>query len=229
MILIIRGHIRSTFEDRNFYNFIKKIHGLIPDLSIYIHTWNVFSNKLSWRKIEEDNRIVTTDTILEYFDDLKSIIKKIIVDDESAITLIGNTMGNVSSGNMPTKGWKNYWYGKYKIIHNVSSNETILNTRFDVLNNSNNFDENELIQFILSNNGKKFHKNVFLYNKKFCGLDNIYMGSLTTMRTLAKTFHYKLDSIVKKHKTRFQEFLVYTINDTIFHDPYKRVNMFILK
>jgi hypothetical protein len=221
MIILIRGHIRNAFEDKKLYLFLKKVHRVIPNLVIYIHTWKVFSNSLSWRKIKENNEIVTVNTIYDYFADLKPMIKKIIIDDDTKINLIGNTTGKVSIGEMPTKGWKNYWYGKYKLINHVKTNETIINTRFDVLDNSNNFDESQLLQFIMTNNGKRFYKNAFLYDKKFCGLDNMYAGSLDTMYQLAKTFHYHLDNIVKKHETRFQEDLVYDVNNAIFHEPKK--------
>ena len=47
MILVIRGHIRETFFTRNFYDLIKNISNTIPDLKIFIHTWNIISNNIS--------------------------------------------------------------------------------------------------------------------------------------------------------------------------------------
>ena len=54
IILIIRGHIRTSFDNENLYTLVKNISKNY-NLSIYIHTWNKVSNSISWRKIEENN------------------------------------------------------------------------------------------------------------------------------------------------------------------------------
>jgi hypothetical protein len=64
---------------------------------------------------------------------------------------------------MPIISWKNYWYGKYKIInyvHNLNINDTIINCRFDVLNNSYSFMHDDII--INTNKNKHFVKNIFM-------------------------------------------------------------------
>ncbi len=66
-----------------------------PNIKIYILTWNIQSNSLSWRIIETDNRIVTNQIIYEYFKDFKDLIKHIIIDDDKNIKLIGNFDGKV--------------------------------------------------------------------------------------------------------------------------------------
>ena len=139
MILIIRGHIRNSFENKILYNLIKEIYDLFPDLKIFIHTWNIYCNNLSWRIMDIDSRIVNEELIYEYFDDLKHIIHNIIIDDDTKIQLIGNLNGNINDGFMPIKGWKNYWYGKYKIIDFLKNKldddnkEPIINFRFDII------------------------------------------------------------------------------------------------
>ena len=70
MILIIRGHLRETFNNNDFYNLVKKIYEINNSLKIYIHTWNIFSNNISWREIKEDKKEVTKEIIYEYFRDL---------------------------------------------------------------------------------------------------------------------------------------------------------------
>ena len=57
MILIIRGHIRNSFETKNLYNLIKEIHIIFPGLKIFIHTWNIFANNISWRNININEQI----------------------------------------------------------------------------------------------------------------------------------------------------------------------------
>ena len=75
MILIIRGHIRKSFEKKELYNLVKKLHIMIPDVKIFIHTWNIFSNNISWRKININNKSVNEKIIYDYFGDLKHLIK----------------------------------------------------------------------------------------------------------------------------------------------------------
>ena len=38
MILIIRGHIRDSFNTKELYNLVKELHIIIPDVKIFIHT-----------------------------------------------------------------------------------------------------------------------------------------------------------------------------------------------
>jgi hypothetical protein len=225
MILVIRGHIRNAFETQQFYNFIKNIYELDPNLKIFIHTWNKFANNISWRHIDtSNNTIITKDIIFTYFKDLQHLIKEIIIDDDSNITLIGNLKGNINNGPMPILGWKNYWYGKHRIIDYIYKNtdtnkdEMIVNIRFDILNNSNSFDEKMLIDFIKNNFGIKFIKNVFLYNSEVNGIDNIYIGNINTMHRLISNFYYDLDNILNENSNVYhQEILVYRINNHLFN------------
>jgi hypothetical protein len=138
MILIIRGHIRESFSTSRLRDFVKKIYIMNPELKIFIHTWSKFSNNISWRNIINYDIPVTEEIIYNYFYEIKNIIKHIIIDDDTNIELIGNTIGNINNGPMPIIGWKNYWYGKYKIIeyihNNIDTNEMVINTRFDIMN-----------------------------------------------------------------------------------------------
>jgi hypothetical protein len=223
MILIIRGHIRNTFEEKKLYNFIKEIHIVFPDLKIFIHTWNIFANNISWRKITENLENVNDKIIYDYFDDLKHLIKHIIIDDDTKIQLIGNLNGTINNGPMPIIGWKNYWYGKHKVIDyiyntNIDENEMIVNCRFDIMNNSNSFDENTIVNFIKNNINLIFTKNIFLFNDEHhAGIDNIYIGNIKTMYKLINYFFYELDDIlIKNNDTICQEKFVYRINTILF-------------
>ena len=125
---------------------------------------------------------------------------------------------------MPIIGWKNYWCGKYKIIDYIYNqpqychDETVINMRFDLFSNSNNFDKNLIIDFIKKNNEIKFTKNQFLFDYEANGIDNIYIGNINTMYKLTNNFFYELDDILcKNNNTRNQERLVYRINEQIFN------------
>jgi hypothetical protein len=219
MILIIRGHIRNSFESTELLTFIKSIYAIYPELKIYIHTWNIISNNISWRHIQINNTTVTEELIYNYFHDLKHLIKHIIIDDDKKIELIGNLKGNINNGPMPIIGWKNYWYGKYKIIDyifNTELNDTVINCRFDILNNSNIFDKNAYINFI-KNIDVNSKKNIFLFNYECNGIDNIYAGNVNTMYKLCNEFFYNLDEIISKNKdTIHQERFVYRMNNILF-------------
>jgi F0F1-type ATP synthase delta subunit len=221
-ILVIRGHIRNSFDTKNLYYLIKDIYHLFPDLKIYIHTWSIFANNISWREVNSNYKKVDEDIIYDYFDDLKELIEHIIIDDDTKIKLIGNLQGNVSDSKMPLIGWKNYWYGKHKIIEyiykkNIDENEMIVNVRFDVLNNSFSFDNNFIINFIKYND-IKFIKNIFLFNDgKDEGIDNIYIGNIKTMYKLTNKFFNELDDIISKNPGYInQEKLVYKLNSCLF-------------
>ena len=221
MILILRGHIRESFNTKDLYNFVKNLYNICSNLYIYIHTWNIFANNLSWRKIEKNNNIVNNKIIYNYFNDLKHLIKIIIIDDDSKIDLIGNLNGNVGLSKMPLKGWKNYWYGKYSIINyiyntDIDKNEFVINTRFDLFCNSNNFNNIQIINFIKNNNKNLFIKNNFLIDKYKDGIDNIYIGNINTMYTLIHKFYYDLDNILTIYnKIKNQEYLVFLLNDNM--------------
>ncbi len=222
MILVLRGHLRNSFENKNLYDLVNQIYQNHNDLKIYIHTWNIVANNISWRKIESNHTIVSIQNIYDYFDDLASLIKHIIIDDDSQIKLIGNVTGNVGKSPMPLIGWKNFHYGIYSILNhiimtNIDKNELIINTRFDILNNSNSINKNIILSFIKSNlDVSNIKKNIFLYNIAFCGCDNIYIGNIYTMHKLSYLMNFHLDEIIKKYPdVGNQELLVFYENDTI--------------
>lgn len=148
-IFIIRGHIRESFQNNKLLDFLLKVN-LLYDIDIYIHTWNVFSNGISWRDVPTNINTVTNDEIYGYFTDvLKPKIKHIIIEDDSKIELIGSTDGRVCGA--PKKGWKNMWYGQHKILKYIKDNitnynhELIINMRFDLFGNYFTGDESRYI------------------------------------------------------------------------------------
>jgi hypothetical protein len=223
MILIIRGHIRNSFDNKNLYHLIRVIYEKYSDVKIYIHTWRIFSNNISWRHINTNENIVNERIIHDYFGDLSHLIKHIIIDDDKKITLIGKTDGLISGTKMPTIGWKNYWYGKYNIINyiynnRIDENEMIVNFRFDINTNSYGIDNERILNFIRENHKSVFTKNVFLKDV-ICGVDNIYIGNLNTMYKLTRKFYYELDDILIRYPDIFhQEQLVCIVNRELLID-----------
>ena len=223
-MLVVRGHIRNSFETRDLYDFIETIHSIFPDLEIFIHTWSVFANNLSWRKIDVNNEIVTEEKLHKYFGKFSAYIKHIIIDDDQNIQLHGNLNGKIggNDGLMPIHGWKNYWYGKHKIIDYIYNlhkydEEPLINVRFDLLSNSNRINKDFIVSFLKNNSNTTFKKNHFLFNFEQYGNDNIYMGNINTMHKLTTKFFYELDDILNKNsEVKNQEKLVYRINSLIF-------------
>ena len=78
MIIVIRGHVRNSFETNQLYNFIEELHNIYPDLKIFIHTWNIFANNISWRNIDVNSAQVNEERINNYFGKLSNCIKHII-------------------------------------------------------------------------------------------------------------------------------------------------------
>lgn len=220
MILILRGHIRDAFNTQDLKNLIADIYHMDPTLEIYIHTWNVFSNGISWRAVGVNLQRVTTHTIHSYFGELSPLIKHMIIEDDADLPLLGNVSGVVASSGMPIRGWKNYWYGKYQIIQYIqqhSSTSPIINTRFDVLNNSNSFDHHDILQFIDYYKNTYFFKNQFMPTTNGLGMDNLYMGNLNTMYTLIHHFAHHLDEIETTYRSiQNQELLVPIMNERLF-------------
>lgn len=221
MILIIRGHIRQSFDDDRLYKFIYNLT-LVYKLKIYIHTWNIKQSQLSWRRLKPDTTEITPDVIIAYFKNISHLIQHIIIEDDKYVNLIGNTYGRINNGPCPIKGWKFYWHGQYKIIeyirqHETMENEIIVNTRFDIFNNSNKINESVLFNVLRKYKHIKFQKNMFINNLPVKGVDNVIVGNINTQYKLIQSFHFNLDNlIIKLPKTVNQEKLVYYLNELIF-------------
>jgi hypothetical protein len=166
-ILILRGHIRSSFDNNQLYELVKLLHTECGDLEIYIHTWNIVQNDVSWRKMETRGTRVDDAFIYSYFGDLARLIKFIMIDDDSQIKLTGRTDGHIlPEGKDPIIGWKRYWYGKYQVIDHLmgqvrDETELVINCRFDILDNSNSFKTKDILFFVRSNIKKTLGRNVF--------------------------------------------------------------------
>lgn len=219
MIIILRGHIRNSFNNTNLYNLMKKICSIHENVQIFIHTWSIVQSNLSWRKLAKIDIMVTEQMIKNYFKDLSFFIKNITIDDDTTIKLVGKKDGVVSLSSCPLVGWKNMWYGKKSlidtIITKVGMNDVIVNLRFDIFTNSNSLHESFILRFISMNKNKQFTKNIFPYSSPREGIDNIYIGNLNTMFNIVYHFHYNMDYILSKHNVYNQEFLVFLENNEI--------------
>ena len=238
IIIILRGHIRDSFDNNKIYKYISYLSNIYK-LYIFIHTWNVKSNNISWRNIEKNNSIVNEDIITNYFKNIN--IQKIFIDDETNVHLIGNVIGNINTTLMPIKGWKYMWYGIYKIsnyiLNNINKydldvNTYTLNIRLDYFTNStiNQYNLNDLNSlYNFNSNDIQFMKNI-LHKNALYGIDNIYFGKFYKIYYTAKLFHSNLDYIIECFEDiHCQERLVYILQKyiNIYSDDYLYDNDYI--
>jgi len=237
MIIFLRGHIRNAFENADLYNLIDNIKNFHKTpLKIYIHTWNIFSSDLSWRKVRADLREVKKHKIMNYFGSLRKFIKEIIIENDKEITINGEKEGYICDTLCPIISWKNMWHGIYTgikfIKDNNPDNEYVINLRFDILNNSFPKDYDEIMRFVHANrNIKDFKENIFTNNNiqninHIRGIDNFYVGNVKTMYILTEHFYSNLDTIILKYpQNKCQESLVYLENKLIFRQAAVRDQM----
>jgi hypothetical protein len=228
MYIIIRGHIRNSFTTNDLYNLIKYLSEKYT-IKIYIHTWSIKQNNISWRPIENDFTEINIEYFQSYFKDLFKFIKKIIIDDDSNIKLYGIVDGKMALSKTNILGWKRYIYGQHKIIkylynkkdnlYNKKDNENkfLLNIRFDLFTNSFIFPYDEIINFINNNYNNNHKKNIFLRDGEYCGIDNIIIGTIKTNYQLISFIHYNLDDILVHNKNlEHPEFIISRVNNLIF-------------
>ena len=130
LALIIRGHVRDSFDDNKLYDLIKKFT-LLYDVDIYISTFNIKNGgKIYSKENGLNNMEITEKCILEYFGDTKKFIKKIIFNSNN----IGNNdkmIGQISR-NKFLHMWKSI-YNAVKYIKNEATTNYnyVFNIRFD--------------------------------------------------------------------------------------------------
>lgn len=223
LIIMLRGHIRQSFETDSLYQFIKRLIE-IYDVRIYIHTWNILQSNISWRDMEKDETKITKSKINEYFKECP--IQFIKIDNDEEIKLIGNLEGTVTTRSpMPLVGWKNMWYGMYSNISKIkkdinNKNISIVNLRFDLFdifkNQLNYISVDMAVQFIINNNDNNYKKNKFIYERLRAGIDNIIIGNVNTMYKLISHFYHHLDEIIVRYPNVVsQEFIVFLENNKI--------------
>ena len=224
--LAIRGHIRNSFSDNRIKNFCEYLCE-VYNVDIYIHSWKFFEATNSHRPGElikkGQTKVVKRKTFHEYFHDCSNNIKSILIDDDKDIKHTGRTVGKVCASSCPRICWKNYWYGKYRLLESIKNSKIeydfVINIRIDNFVNkyskkSNIFetiiyDKIEMCKKTAQKNS--LDKLYFFSNKAIYGIDNCYIGPTDVMYRLCKYFHEELDTITDKYQGRrvtSQEWLV---------------------
>jgi hypothetical protein len=64
----------DSFTTNELYNFIKYLSERYT-IQIYIHTWSIKQNNISWRQINNDFTEINVEYIKSYFKDLFQFVK----------------------------------------------------------------------------------------------------------------------------------------------------------
>lgn len=213
--IILRGHIRNSFQNRDLYILLSDLAAHF-DIDIYIHSWNIIQNSMSYRYIRDDFSVVDETVIKNYFGEyLSKHIKHIIIDDDKEIQLLGSLDGFVGGTRCPLKGFKNMLYGKAKIAkyvyENVNHDEKLVQFRFDILSNPFPLKIYQITDFVNNNIlGDYLEKIKFIHDRPSMGIDNIYMGSVSDMCKFMQWFYSHFDEINEKYRNiGNQEFMCF--------------------
>lgn len=211
--LLIRGHIRNSFNDDKLIALMRHFAENY-DLTIFLHTWNVVQNKLSWRPMEDISNEVDENVVRSYFKELEPLIKTLIIEDDKKIKLHGKTEGNIGRTPCPVLAWKNMYYGKLRLINAASElvgpDEVAVQTRFDLMSNSFSPNITEIIEFLKHNydpvfNGDQEERIRFLRMHCFLGMDNIYMASISNMQKFIRYMYFDMDRILRVHEATIHQ------------------------
>lgn len=214
--LVLRGHIRSSFDDGRLKSFVDRICEEF-DVGIYVQTWSIVQNGLSWRALEVVDDAVTEERVRGYLGGDR--IRSIRILDESEITHHGNTEGKIGRTPCPVLAWKNMYYGKFIASKSVLDRErpdsVNIQMRFDVLSNPFSPSERELLDYFVRDfnlfDGSDREERIrFMIMHCFLGMDNVYMATAEDMHRFISYMYYDMDRILKFHnRTRNQEHLAF--------------------
>lgn len=211
MNFILRGHVRSSFNDRSLLGLLE-IASRKFDIKIYAHTWNVVQNSISWRRIEDVPNKVDEGSVRNYLSGLD--VRWVSVDDDKCIRHVGKTEGNIGRTPCPVLGWKNMYWGIVKAANAVADNESpeslTVQTRFDLLSNPFAPSTAEVLAFLSREHksivaGPKEERIRFLHMRCFLGVDNIYMAKAEDIRRFVSYMYYDMDRILHEHKHTYHQ------------------------
>lgn len=151
MNLLLRGHIRNSFENTALRELVKNIVSKIPGIKVYAHSWNVKQSSLSWRKIHDDTTEITPQIISDYLDIGPNLVK-VVVEDDRKIIVAGRVTGTVASTPCPIKGYKLMFYGMMRAselaLERSEPEELAIQTRFDMLSNWVRMSSSRILDFL---------------------------------------------------------------------------------
>lgn len=185
--MMLRGHVRSSFDDNKLYNLLKKLTTEY-NVDIYIYTFDVKSAGKIYVKEDKEinNQKITEKDVQNYLKDLIQFTKAIIIDNNSSATLINDrNIGNISKNK-----FLHMWNSIYNVINYVKDTNIdytyAINMRLDYYQLSSKFPKT----FSLNHMRRLFYIDVF---------DDF-------IKNLDKTQNFSLASIVDNEKKNINPF-----------------------
>lgn len=127
--LLLRGHVRTAFDDLRMYEFIKKITTEY-NVDIYIHTFNIKSAGKIYQKNKEYNEEpISENDIKKYFKDIE--IKNLVLDTNSIAKTTNEQMINALSKNKFLHMWLSIYNGINLIYKSNIKYNYVINMRID--------------------------------------------------------------------------------------------------
>jgi hypothetical protein len=235
MNLILRGHIRNSFENSDLHDLMLSIVAKVPDIKVYVHSWNVVQSPMSWRGMEENRNKVTPEIISDYLG-IGQNLRRVVVEDDGEVVVPGRVAGTVATTPCPIKGYKLMFYGMMRgselVLEDSDPEELVVQTRFDVLSNwirtpperiveflDAKPEEGEPIRFLIRPGENGVERELRLnrwrrYGPEYephwtAGVDNIFMATVKNMNRLLTHMYRRFDEVEAKHKrVRHQEWLL---------------------
>jgi hypothetical protein len=156
--LMLRGHIRTSFDDDKLYNLLKKMT-TDYNVDIYIYTFNIKSAGKIYKTEDKEvnNQKITENDIKIYLKDLIKFTKAIIIDENGSANL--NNDRNI--GNISRNKFLHMWnsiYGVIKYVKNTNIDYIYaINMRLDYYQLSDKFPKT----FSLTHMRRLFYVDVF--------------------------------------------------------------------
>jgi hypothetical protein len=213
LALVIRGHVRDGLFSTGLKQHIDYMQQRGHKVDLFLHSWSESEARCSYRKLDRSHLFTITPEYLNaYFKGCT--VKKILVQDDSALKLHGNLTGTVSSTKCPVIAWKRMWAGKYEIIKYVYDTycgdyDRVISTRYDMFTNSVCYTPVKNL-LALSDDVSKLSLKYPKYYRLLKGVDNYYAGTVETLHSISYDFHYSLDNILQgKSVKAFHEEIFY--------------------
>jgi hypothetical protein len=215
--LIVRGHTRSSLDDLRLLSLVARMEKIF-EIHMYVQTWKIVQNNLSWRRVDTIEKEVTEQQIRNYFQNRE--IKSISILDDSTIDHVGNIEGNIGKTPCPIVAWKNMYYGMMdassRVLDFENPNSITLQIRFDMLSNNFSPSENGMIEFaereysVLEGGNEGDERLRFMRMECFLGVDNTFMATASDMNRFINYMYYDMDRILDVHKLTFhQEYIAF--------------------
>jgi hypothetical protein len=224
--LILRGHVRRSFQDDGLYRLVRDISGRGP-VKIFIHTWDTVQSRVSWRLMPDDPTPVDDSMVRRYFRDLSDNIESLAVESESSVQIVGRREGVVAMSWSPIDGYKRMFYGMMRAAEMARARcepgDMVVQTRLDVLSNWASFAHDKVLNF-LDDRPEDWEPIRFLIrpatSKKelemrfdrwmrwgaeyephwTTGVDNMYMATSKDMLDFTRHMYTNLDAISDKYR-----------------------------